>query len=283
MRAAYISLVILCLATRVAPAAADTSLLPGWVQNVSGRCGTFTPVRVHFLGNGLSPQVDLQGDVSAPVSMPRGVYGVTVTRGDGAVVEETQAQVRDGNFRLQFGCAEPPASDEPADGRQVEVRFANTGLDCGEPGAVEFRVNGRAAARVGDGAVEVAKVPAGDVIVDVLRGGRRVLTWHVPSLKAGRTLAFGCSDPDAVGEGGGGIPVAFQNSTDLCEAGQQKYLTLWLDGFPVIGLAPGGRTAVRVAAGVHQFEVRVGRTREKMMSGSKDVTGPFRVHFGCGK
>ena len=215
--------------------------------------------------------------------MPRGVYGVAVMRGEGTVVEETQVQVRDRDFRLEFGCAEPPASEGKAEGDQVEVRLANTAMDCGEPGAVEFRVNGRLAGLVGDGAVEDAKVPAGDVIVDVLRGKRRLLTWHIPAPKAGRTLAFGCSDPEAVGEGGGGIPVAFQNSTDLCEAGQQKHLTLWLDGFPVIGLAPGGRTAVRVATGLHEVEVRVGRTRERVMSGSKFVTGPFRVHFGCGK
>ena len=78
--------------------------------------------------------------------------------------------------------------------------------------------------------------------------------------------------------------MAFDNTTDACpEAPARHHLTLWVDGLPVVGVAPGGKAAVRVAPGRHDFEVRVGWTRQRVVRGQREVAGPFRIHYGCGR
>ena len=194
--------------------------------------------------------------------------------------------VVDAGFRLPIGCGGSPDAgtrDKPPVDPGIPVRLVNTTADCGEAREVQFIVNGRNAGFVRPGETVDARAPAKDVLVEVVSGGRRLYTTYRPVVAPGNSLFYGCTDPDAMSDRSG-ISVLFQNSTDEClDATEKRHLTLWIDRRPVLGMAPGGRAAVRVTAGRHVFEVLVGTTRQRVLKGVKDVLEPFRVHYGCGQ
>jgi hypothetical protein len=270
------------------PAFADSGLLPGWVENVTGRCGNARALSVQVVGADVSPRVDVAPGRSTPIAVPKGLYGITVFDDGGILIEETRTLIRDGGFRILLGCggraldSETNVPPDP-DTRLVPVRLVNSSQDCGAPETVEFRAAGRALGTVPAGGSLDAQVPARELPVDVLSGDRRVLTFHVPTVTSGQSLVYGCTHPDLFGPRNG-VSVAFANTTDACEdPGQVHHLTLWIDGLPVAGLAPGRSVALRVARGKHDFQVRVGMSRERVVRGSREVTAPFRIHYGCGK
>lgn len=268
-------------------AGAQSGLLSGRVINQTAACGPAEALTVQISGTDMSPRFDVPPDKSPALALPRGLYGVAVLRADGSLLEETNTLVASPDFVLAVGCAGIPRPLEfPKEGTAapvVPVRLVNTSGDCGDPRTVEFLVDRRFVGSVPDKGETRALVPEPGAIVDVLSAGRRLLTYSVSRPKAGQTLAFGCTFPDAAGVREG-VPVAFENTTDQCpEATARRALTLWVDGLPVTGLAAGLKTAVRVAPGRHEFEVRVGWSRERVVRGAKDVAAPFRIHYGCGK
>jgi hypothetical protein len=267
------------------PARADTSLLPGSVANVTASCGAEGPLSVQFLGAVVSPLIEVPPGVLLPISLPGGLYNVTVTRRDGSLVEETRALVHDAGFRFAFGCARPPAPSDPAAGEaMVDAWLVNTSGACGDGREVEFLLDGRPAGKVADASEKAVRAPAGGTTVDAMGGGTRLLTFHLPRVAAGQSIVFGCTDPESVREDAPGVAVAFQNTTDACATTEERrHLTLWVDGLPRLGLPPGGKGVIRVQPGFRDVQVTVGRTRETVMRGLKDVGGPFRVRWGCGK
>ena len=281
------------VALAVAPAAfAQSGLLNGRVSNQSGLCGAAEPLSVQFMGNEMSPRIEVPTGAPVVVGLPRGMYSIAVIRADGSLLEETNTLLMAPDWVLTVGCAGMPAPSLPAAGANpapaaaspaVPIRLVNTTGDCGDPKPVEFLVDRRSVGVVADRGQARVSVPADGAVVDVLSGGRRVMTSSVSHPKAGQTLAFGCTSPDLAGSGDG-IPVAFENTTDQCpDPAARRALTLWVDGLPVTGVTPGRKTAVRFVPGQHDFEVRVGWSRERVVRGAKDVQASFRIHYGCGK
>jgi len=277
-------------ALAVAPAAfAQSGLLNGRVSNQSGLCGAMEPLGVQFMGNEMSPRIEVPTDAPVVVGLPRGIYSVAVIRADGSLLEETNTLLTAPDWVLTVGCAGLPKPVATADAGPaaasppVPIRLVNTTGDCGDPKTVEFLVDRRSVGVVADRGQARVSVPADGAVVDVLSGGRRVMTSSVSHPKAGQTLAFGCTSPDLAGSGDG-IPVAFENTTDQCpDPAARRALTLWVDGLPVTGVTPGRKAAVRFVPGQHDFEVRVGWSRERVVRGTKDVQASFRIHYGCGK
>lgn len=261
----------------------DNDLLPGSVGNVGSKCGRPGPIRVQFLGANASPMVEVPEGAYVPVSLLRGMYGVTVMSEDGQIVEETKALIMDSNYHLNFGCV-PPISSDAVSGPMEDVYIVNTSGTCGTSHEVEFFFDGRSVGTVPDGSEKKVRAPAGGVLVDVLNAQKRLLTLHVPRLAKGQSIVYGCTDPDAVSPSASGVSVAFHNTTDACEKPEERrFITLWIDGLPKLGLPPGGKGIVKVNRGIHEFYVTIGATRETVMRGQKDVKEPFRIRWGCGK
>jgi hypothetical protein len=283
-------LVTLVAALVVAPdALAQTGLLDGRILNQTGVCGPAEPLGVQIMGNDMSPRISVPTDAPVAVSLPRGMYSVAVLRADGSLLEETNTLLMSPGFVLTVGCAGIPTTAAPANAAPpaasllVPVRLVNTTGDCGDPKSVEFLVDRRSVGSVADRGQIKVSVPADGTVVDVLADGRRVMTTSVSRPRAGQVLAFGCTFPDAAGSRDG-VPVAFENTTDQCaDPAARRALTLWVDGLPVTGLTPGKKTAVRFVPGHHEFEVRVGWSRERVVRGAKDVQASFRIHYGCGR
>jgi hypothetical protein len=265
--------------TAAGPAVAQGGLVPGAVVNATDRCGAPGSLIVQFLGSDLSPRLELAAGAEARTSLSRGVYSVTVSRSDGTLVEEVLARVEEGGFRLPVGC---PGAMGAGDlkSEPVAIRLANTTADCGDARDLDFVVGGGAPVRVAAGAVVEARVPGTGVLFEALAGGRRVWMLHAARVREGRTIFVGCTDPDAMAIRGGET-VAFENTTEGCPGGG-RHVTLWVDGFPVVGRGPAGKAAVVVPAGRHVFEVYGGMGRERLLRGEKDVKGPFRIRSGCG-
>jgi len=264
--------------------AADLDLLPGTAFNVSARCGDPAPVSVQFMGADVSPLVDLPAGDGVPISLARGFYSVAATRRDGSTVEEAQVRVDGPGFRLAFGCATPFPPPESvrlaADRGESQVRFSNTTGDCGDPRRIEFWADGRLAAAVGPGGSVEGRLPRADVVVDVVSGGKRLVSTHLATVRTGQHVFHGCTDPGAPSEG---VAIAFQNTTDACpDPLERRHLTLWVDSAPRLGLAPGGQGVAYGPRGRHEIKVLVGLTREKLVSGTREVVAPFRVRYGCG-
>jgi len=213
------------------------------------------------------------------------VHRVVVSDGAGSSLEETLAWVRQDGFRLEVGCPwATPGEAQAEDPAGVLVMLANTTPSCGRPEEAEYRVQGRSVGVLKPGETRRVRLPASrPVVVDVAVAGRRQWTFSIARPGNGETWAYGCTQPD-LAQGTDGIAVAFENTTDQCpEPGRATHLTLWVDGQPVVGIPPGGRTAVRVSPGPHDFEVRPGLSLERVVRGQKDVQGPFRIHYGCGR
>ena len=278
----------------VPPASGQSGLLPGRVENRTSSCGAAETLTVQVSGSDLSPRVEVAPDRPTSLALPRGLYGVTVIRADGSLLEETRTLVLGDDFVLAIGCAgvasaavPAPAAPARADGTVPEgfvpVRFVNTSGDCGEPREVEFRVDRRPVGTVADRGEVRGLLRVAGAVVDVMSGDRRLLTYSVARPRAGQALVFGCTYPDSAGSADG-VPVAFENTTDQCpDASSRRSLTLWVDGLPVTGIGPGGKTGVRIRPGRHEFEVRVGWSRERVVRGAKEVLAPFRIHYGCGR
>jgi len=274
------------------PVAAEIPLVNGTVANRSEACGEARDLVVQVSGGSQSVRIAVPAGASAALGLSREVHRVLVTDSAGTLVEETLLSIREEGFRLEVGCsggslktaAEVPRS-EPSPGKgSVAVTLANTTPSCGRPEDAEFRIQGMAAGTLKPGETRKAALPSErPLVVDVFTGGRRQWTFSAAKPRDGETWAYGCTQPD-LARAAEGIPVAFENTTDQCpEPAGGIHLTLWVDGQPVIGLAPGGRTAVRVAPGLHHFEVRPGLTMERLVRGQRDVQATFRIHYGCGR
>ncbi len=225
----------------------------------------------------------MDGDVS--VSLPKGLYGLTALGSDGAVVEESRVLVSVPGFVVPVGCPAQAVAMAPSDAALVliSIQLFNSSMDCGRPETVEFIADGLPLGRVEPGARVLANAPRGATRIEVFAQGRRTMAWTRPPLEAGQALTYGCTFPAAQGPASG-IAVAFENTTDSCtDPAQHRFLTLWVDGEPAVGLAPGQRGGVRVVPGPHVFQVFVGQTLERVVKGTKDVKEPFRIHFGCGR
>lgn len=271
---------------------AEIPLVNGTVANRSGSCGEGRDLVVQVSGGSQSVRIAVPSGAEAGLGLSREVHRILVTDAAGALVEETLIWVREEGFRLEVGCPRRPpgpAAEMPGEGTApgkgaVRVTLTNTTASCGRPEEAEFRIQGTVAATLGPGESRQVALPAErPIVVDVAVGGRRQWTFSVARPREGETWAYGCTQPD-LARASEGIPVAFENTTDQCpEPAGGLHLTLWVDGQPVVGLAPGGRTAVRVAPGLHQFEVRPGLTMERLVRGQRDVQATFRIHYGCGR
>lgn len=279
-------------------------LLGGEVRNASDSCGRPRPLTVQFLGP-VSPRLELDPGATQAVSLARGFYQATIQTTDGTPVESPLVAVEGKGFSWSFGCppipdppvaskgsAPPPAShppaspgdapDPPAGSGTGRVRFANTSGDCGDPRTVVFLVNGSPAATAPPAAVIDGRVPSGEFLLEVasLPDNRRLLVRHVAGVESGRTLHYGCTDPDFASREDG-VAVVFENATDSCPS--PGPLTLWVDGWPRIGLLPGRATTLSLPRGPHEFEVRPGLLSERLLQGTRDVQAPFRIRYGCSK
>ncbi len=259
---------------------ASVALLGGEVRNASDTCGQPRMLTVQFLGP-VSPRLEVSPGASEPVSLARGFYQVTIQTPDGEPLESPIVVVERKNFVWTFGCppfAAPRA--EPRSGGGRPVQFVNTTPDCGAPMTVVFVLNGDAAATVPAGRSAQGHAPKGEVLMEVVSvpENRRLLVRRLESVEAGQTLFYGCTDPEFASQTGG-VPVVFENSTHACPSPQP--LTLWVDGWPRIGLAPGQAKTVGVPKGVHEFEVRPGLLLMRLLQGSRDVQAPFRIRYGC--
>jgi len=237
---------------------------------------------VQFFGNVSARVADLKPGESREISLSRGPYDVAVQDGDGAVVENTRILVTDKGYRFDLGCVPKAVKSVVDDRKAVRVWFANTSGDCGTPEAVELRLNGVSYGIVADGALTRVAVPSKDVLMEVVREGKRLFAEWFDTLKDGGTVFFGCTDP-AIRRPSSGVTVFFQNSTDQCGAGGGRYLTLKVDGMTKVGLSPGGRTSIVLKRGAHDLAVYAGMSREVLLKGRRNVTKSFRIHYGCGK
>lgn len=281
-------LALLTVSWLAGEASADPATpLSGRVLNHTGLCGEVLALSVQLLGADVSPRVVVPGDGEVAISLPRGLYGVTALGPDGRVVEESRLLVLEPGFRVPVGCPHRPdrVDDEgaAADPVLVPVDLFNASMDCGWPEIVSFFANGLPLGRVESGARLPAAAPRGATRFEVFADGKRSLSWTGPELASGASLTYGCTVPEHQGPLSG-IAVAFENTTDSCtDPLQRRYLTLWVDGRPTVGLAPGQLGGVRVEPGAHRFEVFVGQTQERVIRGTRDVSAPFRIHFGCGR
>lgn len=287
-------------------ASSSLELLGGEVRNASDSCGRPRPITVQFLGP-VSPRVEILPGAAQPVSLARGFYQAAVQTPDGVSLETPFVVVDRKDFVWSFGCLaipEVPALSDPADppatigwphppalpgasaiakvAGTVPVRFANTTGDCGDPRTVVFLVNGSPAATAPPDAVVVGRVPSGEFLLEVasLPDNRRLLVRHVAGVESGQTLHHGCTDPDFASRKDG-VAVVFENATDSCPS--PAPLTLWVDGWPRIGLLPGRATTLGLPRGPHEFEVRQGLLPARLLHGTRDVQAPFRIRYGCSK
>ena len=239
------------------------------------------PLSVQLLGGQVSPVFTLPPGEAVPVSLARGLYQVSVTRPDGSIVEEGQVLVESPGFKLLFGCPGAHRRPDRSDRGDVPVRFANTTKDCGEADQVEFYADGRLVASVAPGRQIEGRLPRSDVLLEVVVAGRRVFQRYLSQVSKDQSFFHGCTDPWAPTDG---IAVVFQNETDRCpDLADRRHLTLWVDDAPRLGLPPSGKGVVYVKPGRHDFQVRVGMSRQRVISGARDVSGPFRVRYGCGQ
>ncbi len=259
----------------------------GEVRNASDSCGRPRTLTVQFLGP-VSPRLELDPGARRAVSLARGFYQATVQARDGAPVESPLVVVEGEGFSWSFGC--PPIPDTPATGSADPpaaaatrgVRFANTTGDCGDPRTVVFLANGSPAATVPPAKEVVARVPSSGFLLEVasVPDHRRLLVRHVAGGEFGGTLYYGCTDPDFASRKGG-VAVVFENATDSCPS--PGPLTLWVDGWPRVGLLPGRATTLDLPRGPHEFEVRPGILPTRLLQGTRDVQAPFRIRYGCSK
>ncbi len=241
----------------------------------------------------MSPRLELEPGVTQAVSLARGSYQVTVQTADGTPVESPLAMVEDRGFLWSFGCPPIPEhalastgrtsrpGDDPPPGTRA-IRFANTTPDCGDPMPVVFLVNDAPVATVPAGGVVAGHVPSGEflLVVASVSENRRLLVRRVARVESGQTLPYGCTDPDFVSRRDG-VPVVFENATDSCPS--PGPLTLWVDGWPRIGLPPGRAATLGVPRGLHDFDVRPGLLPTRLLQGSRNVQVPFRIRYGCSK
>lgn len=283
MNSAKASIVGLALCLWTQPAHADLSLHGGSVRNATDACGVSKPLSIQFFGM-LSPRLkDIEPGGVREVSLSKGLYDVTVQGNDGAVIESLRIFIGGPGFRLDFGCLPGPAKTPVGQQRAVQIWLANTTGDCGTPQEVEFRLNGAVQGKVEDGGMIRVPSRSKDVLFEVVREGSRVYAEHHATVKDGQTLFHGCTDPVYLRKRSG-VSVLFQNSTNLCEGKSKgRYLTLWVDGNRLVGLAPGRKTSVPLRQGNRNLAVYVGMTRELVLKGTKKVSAPFRIHYGCGK
>jgi hypothetical protein len=258
----------------------------GRIRNRTGLCGEDHGLSVQLLGADMSPRFDLPAGGEVAMAVPRGLYGVTALGPDGRVVEESRVLVTAPGFLLSFGCPRNPGTTDVTAAPPpvlVPVELFNSSMDCGRPETVSFFADGLPLGRVEPGARVPATAPQGARGIEVFADGRRTVSWTHSGVIAGTVLTYGCTVPEHQGPAEG-IPVAFENTTDSCtDPLQRRYLTLWLDGAPAVGLAPGQLGGVRVTPGPHEFQVFVGQTQERVIRGTRDVSAPFRIHFGCGR
>jgi len=272
----------------VAPVLADQGpggdtgeLLAGEVRNVSNTCGRLRTLTVQFVGP-ISPRLEVPAGERWPISLIRGLYRATVLNPDGSMDESPLILVERKGFVWSFGCPmfSAPASTN-AGGDPVLVRFANTTEDCGDPQAVAFVVNGKSVAVVPAGQTKDAQIPDRDAFVEVVSvpGNQRLMIQQMDRISRGRVIHYGCTEPGFGRDGD--VSVVFQNATDSCASA--TFLTLWVDGRPRIGLAPGRSSVFRLTAGPHEFDVREGLTSNRVLQGTRDVRAPFRIRYGCNK
>jgi len=232
---------------------------------------------------GVSPRIDgLAPGKSREVSLSKGIYDVTVMGKDGRVVESTMIKVRGDDFRFDFGCVPDPGGNSP-DPVSVPVWLSNTSGDCGTPMKVFLLLNRVRHGPIKDGATVRASSHDSDVLIEVVFRGNRIFAEHIARVKPYDMLFFGCTDPVAV-SARNGVRVLFDNGTDVCvEPKKDLYLTLSVDGNRLVGLSPGTRKTIVLAKGKHDLKVYVGFTRRLLLSGTKDVKVPFRIHYGCAR
>lgn len=284
-RGLTISLVALSLCVQTAEVQAGHRLFGGSIRNNTPACGEGKPLTVQFFGDVVSPRLTgIEPGANREVSLSRGLYDITVQDAAGTVVDSIRVYVAEADFRFDLGCV--PGAVKPSGKVEgaVNIWFANTSGDCGTSREVEIRLNGVVRGTVTDGSIErIQAVPSKDVIMEVFHQGKRVFMEHFPVLKKDGFIYYGCTDP-GIRKERSGISVLFHNGTDQCkEAGDRRHLTLWVDGRRTVGLAPGARTSILMSPGEHQLSVNVGLTRQQVLKGTKRVTAPFRVRYGCGK
>ncbi len=263
-------------------------LIGGKVHNVSDSCGRPRTLTVQFLGP-VSPRLEVPPGASEPVSLTRGLYQATVQTSDGLPLESPLVVVERKDFVWSFGCppfADPPVTS-PVQARSksdgvISVRFANTTPDCGEPRAVVFVLNGEAVATVPAGKTVQARAPTGDLLLEVVSipQNQRLFIHRLGPVEADQTLWYGCTDPGFVSRKDG-VVVVFENATDSCPS--PAPLTLWVDGWPRVGLLPGRALTLALPRGPHEFEVRPGLQPARLLQGTRDVQAPFRIRYGCSK
>lgn len=252
------------------------ALLPGEVRNVSKRCGPPKVISAHFSGP-MSVSITVEPEVTRSLSLLPGIYWTLIQGPDGLPIESPLVVIEASGFALELGC--PPRAQAPGPPNQGKpVTLANTTDTCGNPQTLLFFANGRLLAEVSPGAKVSTTVPEGRLLLEAvaLPDRRRVFIRDILRLQNIETIYFGCTEP---GFGQEGIPILFENSTDLCP--KPSHLTLWVDGWPRIGLSPGGRRLFRLPKGPHEFVLRVGLSAEKVLEGKRDVSGPFKITFGC--
>lgn len=258
----------------------------GEVLNASGSCGRPLALTVQFLGP-VSPRLELEPGAVQAVSLARGFYQAAIQTSDGTPVESPLVVIEGKGFSLSFGCPPIPGhSDSPSrpalphNPASVPVRFANTTGDCGDPRTVVFVVNNSPTATLPAGGVSGGSVPGSGFLLEVasLPENKRLFVRRVAGIKSGESLYYGCTDPDFVSRKDG-VAVVFENATDSCPS--PGPLTLWVDGWPRLGLPPGRATTVFLSKGFHDFEVGPGLLTTRFLRGSRDVAAPFRIRYGC--
>lgn len=264
----------------------STALVSGRIVNRTAACGDAVSVAVQLMGAEMSPRIEVAADGELPVSLPRGLYGVAVIAEDGTLLEESRTLIGGPGFLVPAGCPTIPFARTASDGGQaaeVGMNLVNSSGDCGRPESVEFFLDGNSLGSVPPGGRVTRRAASRTALIEAFVEGRRALSWTHPPLGEGGSLTYGCTYPELLA-GTSGIPVAFENTTDTCtDPSQHRFLTLWIDGVPVVGVAPGQRTGVRVEPGKRSFQVFVGMSQERVVRGVKDVQTPFRIHFGCGR
>lgn len=263
----------------VSTSQAKELIISGSVIHMGNNCKNENPVSVHFLGPTSSPNIILNPGERETIGLSPGFYDMLVQSLEGVIIEETKALLHEGGFILPVGCSKPVRLPSQGKGKK-KVRFANTSKDCGSPIDVTFYVNGTMIDSVSVGREITADVPDRDVVVESYSQNNRLLVQYFASLKDTQIIYYGCTDPSFAS----GVSVMFQNTTNLCDGNSKdRYLTLWVDGMPIKGIMPGTSSIVMIPKGKHYFEVMVAFTREKVLSGAKEVLSPFRIHFGCGR
>ena len=268
------------------------SMASGRVINRTSDCGEPQAIRVQVMGVDMSPRLELEPSAELPLTLSTGLYAVMVFDLDGRILEQSKALVLGSAFNLYVGCESKPAQPKVTKGTQpegervpeIKLRLVNSFQDCGTPYTVTVYIDGEEKAVLKPKSKKTVKVPKKEMQIEAFVDGKRLLTGTYQNLVDGASVYFGCTFNDHIKNFSSGIPVSFQNTTDACsDPNQKRFLTFWVDGIPIEGIAPGKRGGVRVLPGEHVFQVFVGLTTERVVRGVKDVQSPFRVHFGCGR